>query len=93
MNRADNEAGTQAVDSLINFETVKVSSRCDSWQGDGCDVMTALGVWQYDSMKGVTGVPSVTNVTDVLNDIVLDVASMTSVTGVLCCVYVVIGCW
>ena len=30
MNMADNEAGTQAVDSLINFETVKVSSRCDS---------------------------------------------------------------
>ena len=27
MNMADNEAGTQAVDSLINFETVKVSSR------------------------------------------------------------------
>ena len=30
MNMADNEAGTQAVDSLINFETVKVSNRCDS---------------------------------------------------------------
>ena len=26
MNKADNEAGTKAIDSLINYETVKVRS-------------------------------------------------------------------
>ena len=28
MNKADNESGSQAIDSLINFETVKVSLQC-----------------------------------------------------------------
>lgn len=29
MNKADNEAGNRAVDSLINFETVKVYKKKD----------------------------------------------------------------
>ena len=30
MNQADNEAGNKAIDSLINYETVKVSSIADT---------------------------------------------------------------
>lgn len=28
MNKADNEAGNAAIDSLLNYETVKVSFKC-----------------------------------------------------------------
>lgn len=35
MNKADNEAGSRSIDSLINYETVKVSGRTD--------VQSALG--------------------------------------------------
>ena len=31
MNKADNEAGSKAIDSLINYETVKVSPSNDEY--------------------------------------------------------------
>ena len=46
MNKADNEAGNKAIDSLINYETVKVSGQradCLGWGLGLCGVAELVG--------------------------------------------------